>query len=207
MSAREEILRRIAVANGPSPADVEVARDYVRAPDVRGPAAEDVVTLLEERLRAYGTRVVRVASAGIADAVDAALGDARDVVVPPGLDTAWVHGGSRTVVTDSPATSYQALDAADAVVTAASVACAETGTIALDAGHDQGRRAVSLIPDRHVCVVRTDQVVQTVPQLVGRLDPTRPTTLFSGPSATVDIELERVQGVHGPRDLHVVIVE
>jgi L-lactate dehydrogenase complex protein LldG len=93
------------------------------------------------------------------------------------------------------------------VVTAAAVAVAETGTIVLDGSPDQGRRIISLLPDLHICVVRPDQVVASVPAAVARLDPRRPLTWISGPSATSDIELNRVEGVHGPRNLHVVILQ
>ncbi|MFD0592216.1 lactate utilization protein C [Catellatospora coxensis] len=110
-------------------------------------------------------------------------------------------------VPDRPTLSHADLDGVDAVLTGCAAACADTGTIVLDAGAGQGRRALTLIPDRHVCVIHAEQVVQTVPELLRRLDPSRPLTLISGPSATSDIELDRVEGVHGPRTLIVVIVD
>jgi L-lactate dehydrogenase complex protein LldG len=134
--------------------------------------------------------------------VAAALPPELRLIVPPGLPAEWVPAGA---VADDGTFDPPALDGFDAVLTGCAAAVAETGTIALDGSAGQGRRAISLVPDRHVCVVRAEQVVQTVPELLTRLDPRRPLTLVSGPSATSDIELQRVEGVHGPRTLVVVL--
>ncbi|MFD0891788.1 lactate utilization protein C, partial [Streptosporangium algeriense] len=123
-------------------------------------------------------------------------------VVPDGLPAEWVPQGA---VTDDPALSDAELEAAGGVVTGCAVAIAETGTIVLDTGPGQGRRALTLLPDYHLCVVRAEQIVAGVPQALAVLDPARPLTWISGPSATSDIELNRVEGVHGPRTLEVVI--
>ena len=141
------------------------------------------------------------AEADLVATVLAALPDGARVVVPPGLG--FDIPGS--VVDDGlPAAE---LDRLDAVVTGARIGIAETGTIVLDHGPGQGRRAITLVPDRHVCVVRADQVVADVPDAITLLDPLSPLTWISGPSATSDIELDRVEGVHGPRHLHVIIVD
>ena len=129
-----------------------------------------------------------------------ALDGARTVVVPEGLGLDLPGA----VVDDG--LSSAELDAIDAVVTTAAIGIAETGTVVLDHGRGQGRRVITLLPDLHVCVIREDQVVPDVPDAFARLDPQRPQTWISGPSATSDIELSRVEGVHGPRRLHVILV-
>jgi L-lactate utilization protein LutC len=193
MSARDEILRRVRSAlDGVSP-----VLDLPPAP--RAPDRGDLVALFEERVADYRAVVTRVAAADLSSAVAEALGSAR-AVVPPGLAIP-VEGA---VVDDQ--FSANELDDFDAVVTRAAVGIAETGTIVLDHRPDQGRRAISLVPDLHVCIVEAGQVVADVPDAIALLDPSRPLTWISGPSATSDIELDRVEGVHGPRTLHVLLV-
>jgi L-lactate dehydrogenase complex protein LldG len=160
----------------------------------------DLLDLLTERIEDYRAPVTRCSEDQVAQTIQTIL-DGRGAIVPPGLS--W------PVPDAVPDTGQRAaeLDLIDAVVTAARVAIATTGTIVLDHQPDQGRRALTLVPDTHVCVVRAEQVVETVPEAFRRLDPSRPTTWISGPSATSDIELSRVEGVHGPRNLHVILVE
>ncbi|MFG2053150.1 lactate utilization protein C [Micromonospora sp. NPDC048930] len=198
MTGREVVLGRIRAALGDTPAaPVDARRDHRPA----GSAAVDL-DLLVHRLTDYRATVHRCADGEVAPVVDSILGGRR-VVVPPGLPRNWLPD-TVAVVTDDNLTAEQ-IAAVDGVVTAAAVAVAETGTIVLDAGPDQGRRIISLLPDVHVCVLRADQVVAGVPHALNRVDPRRPLTWISGPSATSDIELNRVEGVHGPRNLHVII--
>jgi L-lactate dehydrogenase complex protein LldG len=198
-AAREEVLARIRRALADRPAPPEVPRSYRHRGDLDLPARLDLLT---DRLVDYKAAVRRCSPDQLVDALVEALsarGAAR-VVVPPGLP--WDLPGA---VPDDGLTAAD-IDQLDGVVTACAVAVAETGTIVLDSSPDQGRRVISLVPDYHLCVVRADQVMQTVPEAVARLDPDRPLTWISGPSATSDIELNRVEGVHGPRTLEVVLV-
>nr|WP_309148213.1 LUD domain-containing protein [Micromonospora endophytica] len=197
MSGREEVLSRLraAVAGGSAP--VPVPRAYRR----EGPIDLD---LLVQRLTDYRARVHRVPEADVADTIAGILPTSATVVVPPQLPPAWLPA-TVTARTDDGLDNAR-IAAADGVVTAAAVAVVETGTVVLDGSPDQGRRVLSLLPDLHICVVRAAQVVAGVPQALARLAPHRPLTWISGPSATSDIELNRVEGVHGPRTLHVILL-
>jgi L-lactate dehydrogenase complex protein LldG len=206
MSAREEVLGRIRTALGPSPAaPVEIPRGY-RTVDDR-PAGE-LLDVLVDRLEDYRATVLRCASSEIRPtmvaALDSGLGTGwrpGDVVVAPGLPADWRSDGMREDDDSPPVTLAQAA----AAVTGVAVAIAETGTLVLDGTPLSGRRALSLLPDCLVCVVEAAQVVGGVPEGLARLDPLAPLTMISGPSATSDIELSRVEGVHGPRTLVVVL--
>jgi L-lactate dehydrogenase complex protein LldG len=195
VSARDDILGRVraSLADAEDPPQAPVPR---RTPD----PAVDVVTLFCERVADYRAVVERCSEGELADRLRVALPEGARVVVPAGLDLD-VPGG----VPDD-ALSAAELDALDAVVTRARLGIAETGTIVLDHGPGQGRRAITLVPDHHVCIVEAGQVVGDVPDAVAALDASRPLTWISGPSATSDIELDRVEGVHGPRRLHVIVV-
>jgi L-lactate dehydrogenase complex protein LldG len=191
--ARAEILGRVRAAL----ADVSPAVAVPTPP--RAPDRGDLVALFAERVEDYRAVVTRCPASDVATVVADVLGSAR-TVVPAGLGVE-IPGA----VADAGFSAAE-LDGFDAVVTRARVGIAETGTIVLDHGIDQGRRAISLVPDLHVCIVDATQVVADVPDAIAVLDPARPLTWISGPSATSDIELDRVEGVHGPRTLHVVLV-
>nr|WP_202445631.1 LUD domain-containing protein [Streptomyces sp. SID4941] len=165
------------------------------------------LALLTDRLTDYKAQVHTCTRDRTAEVIAGVLRErgAHRVGVPAQLDERWLDAYDGEVLTDSGDIPAPALGELDGVVTASAVSCAETGTIFLDGSPDQGRRALSLVPDLHVCVVDLSSVVVGVPEAVARLVPERPTTLISGPSATSDIELERVEGVHGPRTLAVVI--
>ena len=199
--ARTEVLARIrtALADRPSPAPVPRDYDLTRTVD-------DPLALLADRVSAYRATVRRVRAAELPCAIASALDTrgARVVAAPADLPEHWQVPGVQWL--RDGAWPVETLDRCDGVLTGCAVAIAETGTIVLDAGAQQGRRILSLVPDYHLCVVRADQVVVSVPEAVARLEPTRPLTFISGPSATSDIEFDRVEGVHGPRTLDVLVV-
>ncbi|MDH6437961.1 L-lactate dehydrogenase complex protein LldG [Streptomyces sp. SAI-144] len=209
MSSRERILGRVrrALADAPSE-DTPIERGYLREHGDR--SVEETVELLAENLADYRAIVHRSTAADLPATLAGMLAarGAKTVLVPPGLDGSWLAQADTEQVPDRVESTPHELDRVDSVVTACAVAVAETGTIVLDGGPDQGRRRITLVPDHHICVVRVpDQVVSSVPQALERLDPVRPLTWISGPSATSDIELDRVEGVHGPRTLEVVLVD
>jgi L-lactate dehydrogenase complex protein LldG len=204
MKAREEILGRIRSAHVATP-DHQIRRRYVHTRQLPDPVA-----LFVERVQDYKATVIRTDPENVADAVATALEGARTVVVPAGFNPAW-QPGQVDIIGDEPPLSSQVLDGVDAVLTSAVVGIAVTGTIVLDHTQGQGRRALTLVPDLHVCVITTDQIVGDVPEAVARLSSSvsagHPLTWVSGPSATVDIELIRVHGVHGPRTLRIILVQ
>ncbi|TJZ58723.1 lactate utilization protein C [Streptomyces piniterrae] len=212
MSSREVVLARVRraladVPRGEGPEDPPVPRDYDIEHGSR--TAAETIDLLAENLADYRAIVHRTDAAGLPALLARLLAErgARTVVVPPGLPDHWLAATDAELLPDTAMSTPHQLDAVDSVVTGCAVAIAETGTVVLDAGPDQGRRRITLVPDHHLCVVRVpDQVVGSVPQALPRLAPDRPLTWISGPSATSDIELDRVEGVHGPRVLEVILV-
>jgi len=207
VTARAAMLGRIRVAVGDGAAVPEIPRDYRVGADLE-PAA--VVRMFAERVGEYRATVHQASTDSIPAVVAAILGGsgATRIVVPPGLPAGWLAAVApvTTVLTDDGAITADELDGVDVVITGSAVAIAETGTIVLDAAPDQGRRVITLVPDHHICVVTAGSIVVTVPEGLARIHPTRPLTMISGPSATSDIELDRVEGVHGPRNLDVIIV-
>jgi L-lactate dehydrogenase complex protein LldG len=208
-------MRRIRAARGGTSDGTEakagwkgIAREY-RRKGMR--EREGVLELLEDRLRDYDARVVRVASGSVAQSVVEMLAErgVRRMVVPVGLPVAWLpasEGGVEFVVDEG--LSSEELDGVDGVMTGATLAIAETGTFVLQSVAGQGRRAATLVPDYHLCVVRAEDVVETVPESMAQLQRTAglATTFVSGPSATADIEMTRIKGVHGPRFLDVILI-
>ena len=208
------MLDRIRSALAAAPADADSygpRRDYRTAHADAG-----LVDLLVENLTDYRAHVQRIGEAALEQAIVRLLAEReiRSLLLPEALPRDWhaaalaAAAGSGIVRVDEAApNAHGRLEWIESVVTAAALAIAETGTIVLDGGPGQGRRSSTLIPDHHLCIIRPGQVVASVPQAIARLDATRPLTWISGPSATSDIELARVEGVHGPRRLDVLILE
>jgi L-lactate dehydrogenase complex protein LldG len=215
-TAREEILRRVRrathdVPKDERPEDVPVERGYRKEDDA---PREEIVERFAERVAEYEATVHRVSESDLPREIAEALErrGIRQLVVPDDLLERWVPEGVE-ILRDAARTplSNEELDRSDGVLTGCSLGISQTGTLVLDAGEGQGRRALTLLPDYHLCVVREDQVVGLVPEAFAKLEETvknegRAITFISGPSATSDIELDRVEGVHGPRTLEVLIV-
>ncbi|GLW46594.1 hypothetical protein Stsp02_22560 [Streptomyces sp. NBRC 14336] len=209
MSSRERVLGRVrrALADVPPGEDTLIERGYLREHGDLSTA--ETVELLAENLADYRAVVHRTDAEELPYLIMRLLAErgSRSVLVPPDLPPRWMSAADATRVHDRAVSTPHELDQVESVITGCAVAIAETGTIVLDGSPDQGRRRITLVPDHHICVVRVpDQVVSSVPQALERLDPARPLTWISGPSATSDIELDRVEGVHGPRTLEVVLV-
>ena len=219
-AAREEILARIRAAAGPAATSAEVDAAYAALP--RGyrrahhdPAGAGIVALFAERAGDYRAVVERIPADELPAAVARAVAAIpqvptdipRSVLVPDGLPAEWLAElpPGTELVPDDPPLSPRDLDRVSGVITGCATAIAETGTVILDHGPGQGRRALTLVPDFHLVVVQAGQVEADIAGALARLDPARPHTLISGPSATSDIELIRVEGVHGPRNLHILI--
>lgn len=210
MSARDDIMNRIKSALRDAPVTPEVPRIYRRSSDM---TAAQRLEQLVDRLVDYKANVFLTPTSDVAARLAELLAGSASIVVPHGLEQEWLaalnnDAGTLAVHVDSPESrlTVAELDAVDAVVTAAATAVSETGTIMLDGSDDQGRRIISLVPDRHICILRAEDIVEVLPEAIARLEATRPQTWISGPSATSDIELERVEGVHGPRTLDVIIL-
>lgn len=212
MSSRERILGRVRraladVPGGEPSYEEAVGRGYLREHGER--SIEETVELLAENLADYRAIVHRTDAEELPLLIMRLLAarGPQYVLVPPGLPPEWMSAADPTRFHDRAVSTPHELDKVESVVTGCALAIAETGTIVLDGSPDQGRRRITLVPDHHICVVRVpEQVVSSVPQAMERLDPARPLTWISGPSATSDIELDRVEGVHGPRTLEVILV-
>lgn len=217
-TGRERILQRIQTAldDGTPVSEPrllpEVNQAVVRSYRQRAEAPrDDIITRFIERVTEYKAHVQRVAESQLTAAIATALEQRtiQRLVVPADLPAAWLPA-TITILRDSGDLSHETLDSSQGVLTGCALGIAQTGTIVLDHGPLQGRRAISLVPDYHLCIVRTSQVVGLVPEAIQQLESAvrtgRPLTFISGPSATSDIELNRVEGVHGPRTLEVLVV-
>lgn len=204
MTARDEVLRRIRAALADRPPAREIPRDY----RVAGADVGELVGLFAERVADYRAHVSRCTPEQLPVTIAGRLAtqQVRAVAVDAAVPSDWLTAAAVSVRTDEPPMTVSELDATDGVITGCRCGIALTGTIVLDHGAGQGRRALTLVPDYHLVVVTADQIVANVPDAIALLDAGGVQTWISGPSATSDIELDRVEGVHGPRRLDVVIV-
>lgn len=212
-SSRERVLERIRKANLKAAAPQQsIPRDYDRT---SSQTVDKTLELFEERLRDYDARIFAVRREEVAAKAAEILsaGNRRRIAVPAGLPAAWQAAGVEWILEGAAdeagdhELSFDALNAVDGVMTAATAGVAVSGSIVLQHGPAEGRRVLTLLPDYHLCVIEAGQVVETLPEGFARLDPTRPVTFFSGPSATADIEMQRIKGVHGPRFLDVLLIQ
>lgn len=212
MNARDEILTRIRTAlrdipPHETPNDVPIPRHY--RPAHTGDDPHTLTTLLADNLTDYRAHVHHTTPAHLPQTIAQLLKrhGTRTLAVPTGLPDTWLTATHDIHhIPDSPTLTPHDLDTIDTVITGCALAIAETGTIILDTGPGQGHRALTLIPDHHLCIIHApDQIAASLPHAIPRLNPTRPQTWISGPSATSDIELNRIEGVHGPRHLDVII--
>lgn len=206
MSAKQDILNRIRSAQKQAglPDHVDVPREYQR----KGTLNDDELReMLVDRLEDYKAEVHVTEESDLKKTLDTIVNDrnCKDIRYAPGMNADLFDG--LPARPDDEDADPRELDDADAVVTESFVSSAQTGTIVLQSDSRCGRRALTLVPDRHICIVRRDEIVYGIPEVISRMDPDKPATWISGPSATSDIELSRVEGVHGPRDLIVIIVK
>lgn len=206
MSAKQDILNRIRSAQKQAGlADhVDVPREYQREGTLND---DELREMLVDRLEDYKAEVHVTEESDLKKTLDTIVNDRNcaDIRYAPGMNADLFDG--LPARPDDEDADPRELDDADAVVTESFVSSAQTGTIVLQSDSRCGRRALTLVPDRHICIVRRDEIVYGIPEVISRMDPDKPATWISGPSATSDIELSRVEGVHGPRDLIVIIVK
>jgi len=213
--SKEAILNRVRECLRDRRVDTPAGSENIKRTFIQSGSLEGsrLTEMFAERTGEYQAEVDIIRSEELVDAIGQACKkhDVQKLVVPPGLPEEWLPEKIKIMRDEGIPLTHEELDSADAVLTGCSLAVAQTGTIVLDGGEAQGRRALTLLPDFHICVVKSDQIVEVIPQAFARLrekfrDSLPPITFISGPSATSDIELSRVEGVHGPRRLQVFIL-
>lgn len=203
-TSRDRILGRIALASRSLPLADDPAFEHDRTP----PQQAECISLFCERLQEYGASNQLVTATDLPGALAKKLEEhgLRSIVLPTGIPSDWLARIAGVDLLFDEDQSVASIESADAVLTASTAAVAASGSIVLQHGPAEGRRILTLLPDRHLCMVEAEAICATLPLALQRLSPTLPTTFISGPSATADIEMTRIQGVHGPRQLDVFIV-